>query len=155
MRRLSHVVLASALACGYTGMASGNTTLDLGDKAARGYALWTCAVLSRLAEKDNPTALPYFNAGYDLLKEVVLGIIEGQLTEEEARKVPVGINWSLGGGPSVDFRLGVIWADIQNYQYDETFPEISDATFDERKAIQVTMAENTFRSSNCPLLILP
>ncbi|OBY28609.1 hypothetical protein A9D60_00285 [Leisingera sp. JC1] len=114
--------------------------------------MWECAALSGVARDDSPEALNLFDNGYKLMREFVVAWKEGKLTKENTNEVPIGISWRLTSGPSVDFSLGYMWSEFARDAFDDTWDDSIEATFDEKKQLQILKAEQQFRDRNCELL---
>ena len=119
-----------------------------------GFAQWQCAALGQIANEDDKAADvgALFESGYRILSELVTDAVAGLLTKENSNEIPIGISMWLTGGPSIDFRMGFMWAQFVEDAYDETWPDIKDATFDQQSELQAMNARNRFRSGNCHLL---
>ena len=119
-----------------------------------GYALWRCASLGALTEnnKHNDVVKNLFLKGHAQLSEFVSDLVAGKVKEADIKDVPIGIKWWLTAGPSVEFRMGYMWAQFEKEAYDNTWPNIKDASFEEQKQLQKLKAETEFQNGNCQLL---
>ncbi|WP_141117767.1 hypothetical protein [Leisingera sp. JC1] len=149
MRKLVAVAFALSVGAG-AGCATGEPDYNLVGKQA--FSLWECAALSGVARDDSPEALNLFDNGYKLMREFVVAWKEGKLTKENTNEVPIGISWRLTSGPSVDFSLGYMWSEFARDAFDDTWDDSIEATFDEKKQLQILKAEQQFRDRNCELL---
>jgi len=102
--------------------------------------------------------LRLFELGNKVGKEFVRRTIDKSMDESEWEKAPVGITWELGGGPSIDFRLGYIYKSIETDVYatvtkkDENgvlFNDVLDWRDDKERQVY---SMQLFQNSNCSLL---
>jgi hypothetical protein len=119
-----------------------------------GFAMWKCASLGVLTDNSAHNAVfeKLFVNGHEQLTILVTGIVNGNVSKAELDQIPSGIGWWLTGGPSIEFRMGYMWAQFQKEAYDRTWPKETNGKFDEQKSLQKLQAEAEFQNGNCKLL---
>ncbi|MDP1668150.1 hypothetical protein [Phaeovulum sp.] len=127
-------------------------TFDWGARGRKAFAAWQCTSLAIISETNTEEAERLFPLGYALMAELLHGIQGGDVSESEINRLPIGITMNIGGGPSVDFIAGVVWANNFSALYDELMPDIEGAPFDDKKELQKYKAETRFRNENCELI---
>ena len=120
----------------------------------RGYALWNCAslgILTKDAELASSTE-DLFNQGYELLQDLLTGLLSGKIKDEDIKQIPVGLKMYMTGGPTADFRLGYMWAQFLDHSYGSTWPDLDDIAFAAKEDLQKMTAKSKFIEANCHLL---
>jgi hypothetical protein len=145
------IVLASGAVGAVNSIANAK---DYGQLGKLGFAHWRCAAFGFLSESaaDKNLSEKLFLSGHQMLSELVSDLIAGKAKEQDLKEVPVGIRWWLIAGPTVEFRMGYMWAQFEKDAYDKTWPSLKDASFNEQKAIQELKAGTEFQNGNCQLL---
>lgn len=116
------------------------------------FSAWDCAALSALAGDDTDEFERLFFLGYENARLFLEAAKRGELSREAQSQVPMGLTLNLTGGPTTEFQLGALWARIEATVYDENWPQIEGASFDEMKQLQRSSSESAFRNANCELL---
>jgi hypothetical protein len=120
-----------------------------------GFALWRCASFGLITEnkKLQETLENLFVQGHLQLTEFVTDLIAGKVRNEDIKDVPLRVTLYLTSGPSVEFRMGYMWAQFQKDAYEETWPNLKDSNYDDQKDLQKLSAETEFVAQNCSLLL--
>ena len=126
---------------------------DFNEAGRLGYAYWDCAAHGYLLEEIPDTAQKLFEAGYEKIGIILQGAIDGKLTKENTKDVPIGLSWYFVSGPNIDFSLGYMWAKFSEGAYEQTWPEFETPSFDEQKELQRLGALQAFQDKNCELLV--
>ncbi|WP_108819352.1 hypothetical protein [Pseudovibrio sp. Alg231-02] len=118
-----------------------------------GYALWECAALGSITKEDSKQREVFFEKGHQELTKLFSGLLEGKVAEEDWNQMPIGLTLGLSGGPSLEFRLGVLWAGIIENVYESTLPEQKSLSWDDKKMLQKNAAQKKIQMKNCGLLV--
>ncbi|MGG9998652.1 hypothetical protein ACQU0X_01005 [Pseudovibrio ascidiaceicola] len=118
-----------------------------------GYALWECAALGSITKEDNKQREVFFEKGHQELTKLFSGLLEGKVAEEDWDQMPIGLRLGLSGGPSLEFRLGVLWAGITENMYESTLPKQESLSWDDKKMLQKSAAQKKLQTKNCELLL--
>ncbi|MES0871263.1 hypothetical protein [Pseudovibrio sp. SCP19] len=118
-----------------------------------GYALWECAALGSITKEDSKQREVFFEKGHQELTKLFSGLLEGKVAEEDWDQMPIGLRLGLSGGPSLEFRLGVLWAGIIENMYESTLPKQESLSWDDKKMLQKSAARKKFKTKNCELLV--
>lgn len=118
-----------------------------------GYELWECAGLALVGQFDREIFDTLFDAGLERLEPFLEGWNNGQLTEENTQDVPMGLLLWLSEGPSVDFSLGFLWANLSAQVQNQSWVEADDAAGADQLSLQSLKAQNLFLRKLCPTLL--
>lgn len=119
--------------------------------AAMGLASWAAFECATLAShsKDAKAQERLFTHGYKLGQAFVSAARNGKIEAKDmSSKVPLGVVWLLEG-PTTDFILGRIYENAQENSLKDVLK--TDGIYNSNE-LQVSLARNKFRKSNCALL---
>lgn len=109
----------------------------------QGHSAWECAIYAdygKLPAEQNRL----FKIGYQSLYVFIRDGVEGKIDKSEYKNVPIMVLWQFTSGPTVDFRLGQIWATMLKFHGSEISESVkySDGT-------ESSAAKKKFINKNC------
>jgi hypothetical protein len=112
-----------------------------------------CATFAQIAGNETESQR-LFILGYETAQKWMKGVISGQLSPEEEKKIPMGILDSLGG-PTLEFQIGRIYADTARrvsdrvWQQDLSGNALPQEEWEFDKKIRKDKASTLFNRENC------
>lgn len=122
------------------------------------WAAFVCSAYSDMAGQPAKETARLFSLGYDSGKRFFEATLRKQISEDEVRNsVPLILLWN-AQGPTVDFRLGRIYAVSLNEAFikvvkkDKNGLDLPVGEWRMDKELRKSIAESEYRNQNCALL---